>query len=66
MNATNREEMNAELLTLLRARRSMSDALPAYTMRHDPRVLKMQEMDAQIISLCNAMGIREQDAWARI
>ena len=41
-------------------RRELSDALPGYTLRHDPRVHKVQELDVQIERLARELGVK---AW---
>ena len=49
-----------QLQNLKRQRQALADSLPTYTLRHDPRVHQLQEMDVKIERIANDLGVR---AW---
>ena len=49
-----------QLQTLKNQRQALSDSLPGYTLRHDPRVHQLQEMDVEIERIANDLGVK---AW---
>ena len=51
------------LKDLCKKRRALSDRLPRVTMRHEARVHAIQDLDAQILAICSAVGITEADAY---
>lgn len=57
-------EVQQELREMVSERRSRAAALPAYTMRDDPRVAALQELDVRMIKLAAAHKMTEADLLA--
>jgi len=49
-----------QLQNLKNQRQALSDSLPTYTLRHDPRVHQLQDMDVKIERIANDLGVK---AW---
>jgi hypothetical protein len=49
-----------QLQNLKNKRQALADSLPTYTLRHDPRVHQLQEMDVTIERMANDLGVK---AW---
>ena len=49
-----------QLQNLKKQRQALSNALPTYTLRHDPRVHQLQKMDAIIERIANNLSVK---AW---
>ena len=52
-----------DILDMLRARRALSDALPAYTLRDDARVARLQAVDMTIERAAAAAGLSAASLW---
>jgi len=49
-----------KMQSLKKQRQALSDSLPVYTLRHDPLVQQMQDMDVEIEAIAYDLGI---NAW---
>ena len=49
-----------KLQSLKKQRQALSDLLPSYTLRHDPLVRQLQDMDVEIETIAYELGI---NAW---
>jgi len=49
-----------QLQNLKNKRQALADSLPTYTLRHDPRVRQLQDMDVKIERIANDLGVK---AW---
>ncbi len=48
---------------LIQCRADAAAALPAVTMRDNPRLDRIQKLDAAIVDECIWLGISESEAW---
>jgi hypothetical protein len=49
-----------KMQSLKKQRQALSDSLPSYTLRHDPLVRQLQDMDVEIETIAYELGI---NAW---
>lgn len=47
-----------QLQNLKKQRQALADSLPTYTLRHDPQVHQLQEMDVNIERIANELGVK--------
>ena len=49
---------------LMQQRRELSNSMPSFTMRDDPRLDRLSQMDARIDGMLKTFGVSIADAWA--